>query len=85
MSTKTVLLFYAPCPLIHNPHKDCHCVDMNSQKVFSALDYCASDYEKCDIYQRHLQEEYLKFMQDRNNGAVRSKEDDNVQELENRP
>ena len=40
---------------------------MNSQKVLSALDYCSYGFDRCEIYIRHLKEEYLKHVQDGNN------------------
>ncbi|WDN89363.1 hypothetical protein BuS5_02331 [Desulfosarcina sp. BuS5] len=44
------------CPFIQNPHKDCHCVDMNSRKVNDVIYYCQKNFKKCKIYKRLLKE-----------------------------
>ena len=44
------------CPFVQNPHKDCHCVDMNSRKVNDAIYYCQKNFKKCKIYKRLLKE-----------------------------
>jgi hypothetical protein len=56
------------CPLIKNPYKDCYCAGMNSQKVLYALEYCGGTFERCEIYIRHMLEEKLKEVQNRNSG-----------------
>lgn len=40
------------CPHIQNPHGDCYCFKMTSQKIRQALYYCQNNYKKCEIYKR---------------------------------
>jgi hypothetical protein len=50
---KTGILMKKLCPFISTPHKNCHCIDMNSLKTRDALYYCSGDFDKCEIYVRH--------------------------------
>jgi hypothetical protein len=78
LSHKTRVASQGLCPLIVAPYKDCYCIGMNSQKVKDALCYCGGEFERCEIYIRHLQEDYLKHLVGGNNGEVISRGDDNV-------
>jgi hypothetical protein len=41
------------CPFLEKPFADCLCLDMDSQKTFDVLDYCQSNFEQCEIYQKN--------------------------------
>ena len=43
------------CPFIRKPDKDCYCVNINSSKVISVLDYCGGAFKKCHIYKRLME------------------------------
>ncbi len=38
------------CPLIGLFYKECHCTNLTSLNIRSAIYYCAKNYEECDIY-----------------------------------
>ncbi|MDD2853579.1 MAG: hypothetical protein PHY09_16965 [Desulfuromonadaceae bacterium] len=39
------------CPKIRQPHRDCYCYNITSQKILNVLRFCGSNYEKCKMYQ----------------------------------
>jgi len=42
------------CPLIKDPPSiDCYCIKMDSMSVQSAINYCAKNYQSCDIFQEN--------------------------------
>jgi hypothetical protein len=41
------------CPFLEKPFADCLCLDMDSQKTFGVLDYCQSNFEQCEIFQKN--------------------------------
>ena len=45
------------CPLLSRPSAECFCLRMDSQNIGNMLEYCAGDWEKCEVY---LKEEKLK-------------------------
>lgn len=47
------------CPFVQDPPKDCYCFCfvLGSQKnIRNALYYCQENYEKCELFQRLLEE-----------------------------
>jgi len=47
------------CPVFENPDPDCYCLNLTSQNIPKAVQFCLRDFRQCPIYQRYLSSTYL--------------------------
>jgi len=38
------------CPYVKKPFSSCHCFDMTSRNIDSAIHYCVNHFRECDIF-----------------------------------
>ena len=38
------------CPFVRKPLSNCHCFDMTSRNIDSAIHYCVNHFNTCDIF-----------------------------------
>ncbi len=39
------------CPFVRKPFSECHCFDMTSRNIDSAIHYCVNHFQSCEIFQ----------------------------------
>ena len=40
------------CPVFYDPEPDCYCMDLTSQSIPKAIQFCLKDFRQCPIYKR---------------------------------
>jgi len=56
-SEEMALPHYSPpvlCPFVSKPFEDCYCASTSSMVVESTILFCGGEFQKCEIYCRHL-------------------------------
>lgn len=43
------------CPVFNDPDRDCYCLNLNSQNIPKAVQFCLRDFRKCPIYKHYLE------------------------------
>jgi len=38
------------CPFVRKPFSNCHCFNMTSRNIDSAIHYCVNDFKACEIF-----------------------------------
>lgn len=38
------------CPFVRKPFSNCHCFNMTSRNIDSAIHYCVNQYKACEIF-----------------------------------
>ena len=38
------------CPVFYNPEPDCYCLNLTSQTIPKAIEFCLKDFRQCPIY-----------------------------------
>jgi hypothetical protein len=44
----------ATCPVLDDPEPDCYCLDLTSQQIQKAIQYCLGNFRQCPIYMRTM-------------------------------
>ncbi len=43
------------CPFLLKPFEGCYCASTSSLDTESTIFYCGGNFEKCDIYRKHME------------------------------
>ena len=42
------------CPVLDNPEPGCYCLNMTSQSIPKAIQFCLRDFRQCPIYKNYM-------------------------------
>jgi len=42
------------CPVLDNLEPDCYCLNMTSQSIPKAIQFCLRDFRECPIYKNYM-------------------------------
>ena len=42
------------CPVLDNLEPDCYCLNMTSQSIPKAVQFCLGDFRQCPIYKNYM-------------------------------